>query len=148
MKQIQQLSLLFTNEDLKRTAGILSILFVIALLWKDIAAFSWNIWFYNNQVELAAKYCVNKKKPMLHCDGKCYLAKQLKKLEQEEKKNQPVPKMPLKLKENVWNADSQVISAFEANTIEFLSGKTNSFFYKNRELNSFSGSVFHPPAVG
>ena len=126
----------------------MSIVFVMGLLWKDIAAFSWNVWFYNNQVELAAKYCVNKKKPMLHCDGKCYLAKQLKKLEQEEKKNQPVPKMPLKLKENVWNSDSQVITAFEANTIDILSKKTTVFFYQNTELNSFSGSVFHPPAVG
>lgn len=126
----------------------MSIVFVMALLWKDIAAFSWNVWFYNNQVELAAKYCVNKKKPMLHCDGKCYLAKQLKKLEQEEKKNQPVPKMPLKLKENVWNSYSQATTDFETNTIELLSEQTTDFFYQNTELNSFSGSVFHPPAVG
>lgn len=126
----------------------MSIIFVMALLWKDIAAFSWNVWFYNNQVELAAKYCVNKKKPMLHCDGKCYLAKQLKKLEQEEKKNQPVPKMPLKLKENVWNLNSRILASFETNSIELLSEKTTTFFYQNTKLNSFSGSVFHPPAVG
>jgi hypothetical protein len=132
---------------LKRTAGILSILFAIALLWKDIAAFSWNIWFYNNQIELAARYCVNKKKPMLHCNGKCYLAKQLKKLEQEEKKNQPVPKMPLKLKENVWVVNSQIGSSFK--TPEILSlEKSVSFFYQNKELISFSGSTFHPPAFG
>ncbi|TSJ47586.1 hypothetical protein [Fluviicola chungangensis] len=131
---------------MKRTAGILSIVFVIALLWKDIAAFSWNVWFYNNQVELAAKYCVNKKKPMLHCDGKCYLAKQLKKLEQEEKKNQPVPKMPLKLKENVWNADSQKPVPFENLFISSLK-ETAVFFYQNQKLISFSGSVFHPPAI-
>ncbi|AEA45301.1 hypothetical protein [Fluviicola taffensis] len=133
---------------MKRTATILSIVFVIALLWKDIAAFSWNVWFYNNQVELAAKYCVNKKKPMLHCDGKCYLAKQLKKLEQEEQKNQPVPKMPLKLKENVWTADAQIILAFETSTIELLSEKATIFFYLNKELISYSGSTFHPPSLG
>lgn len=147
MKLIRQHFLRFINEDLKRTAGILSILFAITLLWKDIAAFSWNIWFYNNQIELAAKYCVNKKKPMLHCNGKCYLAKQLQKLEQEEKKNQPVPKMPLKLKENVWNIDSQMISSFE--TLEFFTlERSVSFFYQNRELISFSNTTFHPPAVG
>ena len=125
----------------------MSIVFVIALLWKDIAAFSWNVWFYKNQVELAAKYCVNKKKPMLHCDGKCYLAKQLKKLEQEEKKNQPVPKMPLKLKENVWNSDSQMVTTFEKQTIP-SSKESPLFFYQNKELISFSVSTFHPPAVG
>jgi hypothetical protein len=132
---------------LKRTASILSIVFVIALLWKDIAAFSWNVWFYKNQVELAAKYCVNKKKPMLHCDGKCYLAKQLKKLEQEEKKNQPVPKMPLKLKENVWNSDFQVRTTFEKQPPISSEGSTT-FFYQNRELISFSVSTFHPPTIG
>lgn len=84
---------------------------------------------------------------MLHCDGKCFLAKQLKKLEQEEKKNQPVPKMPLKLKENVWNSDSQIVTAFEATIFELLSEKSSTFYYPNKELISFSGSVFHPPAV-
>jgi hypothetical protein len=29
--------------------------------------------------------CINKAKPMLHCNGKCYLAKQLKKLEQKQR---------------------------------------------------------------
>ena len=85
---------------------------------------------------------------MLHCDGKCYLAKQLKKLEQEEKKNQPVPKMPFKLKENVWTSDSQIIASFEIHPIAVLSKRSAIFFYCNTELNSFSGSVFHPPALG
>lgn len=32
-------------------------------------------------------YCVNKDKPKLHCDGKCYLAKQLQAAEEQTKKN-------------------------------------------------------------
>lgn len=84
---------------------------------------------------------------MLHCDGKCYLAKQLKKLEQEEKKNQPVPKMPLKLKETVWNLDSQIITSFERPEIR-IPEENAYFFYQNRELISFSGTTFHPPTIG
>jgi hypothetical protein len=38
-----------------------------------------------NQAELTAKYCVNKAKPMLNCNGKCYLAKQLKIQEEQDK---------------------------------------------------------------
>lgn len=132
---------------MKRAAGIVSIVFVIALLWKDIAAFSWNIWFYNNQVELAAKYCVNKKKPMLHCNGKCYLAKKLKQLEQEEKNNQPVPKMPLKLQELVWISDFKKTHFTETFHV-FSPEEPRNFFYPNTELISFSGSVFHPPTIG
>lgn len=84
---------------------------------------------------------------MLHCDGKCYLAKQLKKLEQEEKKNQPVPKMPLKLKENAWNLDSRIITSFEQFET-FFTEESSYFFYQPRELSSFSGSTFHPPTIG
>ncbi|MCC9136942.1 hypothetical protein [Pontibacter silvestris] len=31
-------------------------------------------------------FCINKNKPELHCNGKCYLAKKLKKAEQAENK--------------------------------------------------------------
>ena len=37
--------------------------------------------FKANQTELAARYCVNKARPSLHCDGKCYLARQIRRVE-------------------------------------------------------------------
>lgn len=33
--------------------------------------------FYVNQDTIIAKKCINKDKPELHCDGKCYLKKEL-----------------------------------------------------------------------
>ena len=41
--------------------------FVILLNWKL------------NQNEITEKYCENKAEPMLNCNGKCHLSKQLKK---------------------------------------------------------------------
>lgn len=35
---------------------------------------------------ITQKLCVNKNKPQLHCNGKCYLSKQLKKAAENEKK--------------------------------------------------------------
>ena len=43
--------------------------------------------FALNQAAITARYCVNKSRPMLHCDGKCYFAKQLKKQEERESKS-------------------------------------------------------------
>ena len=43
--------------------------------------------FYANRTEITARYCVNKNRPMLHCDGKCYFAKQLKKQEERQSKS-------------------------------------------------------------
>lgn len=40
--------------------------------------------FYSNQSEIALKYCVNKDKPMMHCNGHCFLMKALKKEQQQE----------------------------------------------------------------
>ena len=37
--------------------------------------------FAVNQAAITQKYCVNKARPRLHCDGKCYLARQLRRAE-------------------------------------------------------------------
>jgi hypothetical protein len=41
--------------------------------------------FYANRSEIALKYCVNKNRPLLHCNGHCFLMKALKKEQQQEK---------------------------------------------------------------
>lgn len=46
--------------------------------------------FALNQATITARFCVNKARPQLHCDGKCYFAKQLKK-QQERENNAPSP---------------------------------------------------------
>jgi hypothetical protein len=38
-----------------------------------------------NKAEIARKYCENKAKPKMHCDGKCHLKKQIEKQESKEK---------------------------------------------------------------
>jgi hypothetical protein len=43
--------------------------------------------FTLNQATITARFCVNKARPLLHCDGKCYFAKQLKKQEERESKS-------------------------------------------------------------
>ena len=40
-----------------------------------------------NRATITARFCVNKARPQLHCDGKCYFAKQLKKQEERESKS-------------------------------------------------------------
>lgn len=41
--------------------------------------------FYANRSELTEKYCINKLRPMLHCNGSCFLGKLLKKEEERER---------------------------------------------------------------
>lgn len=39
-----------------------------------------------NQQYIASTFCVNKDKPEMHCNGKCYLANKLKQAEEKEKR--------------------------------------------------------------
>ncbi len=39
-----------------------------------------------NKAQITARYCVNKARPALHCNGQCHLARQLRKTEGPDKK--------------------------------------------------------------
>ena len=90
------------------------IVFTLTVLLQSLQGFFTIVNWKMNQAELTAKYCVNKAKPMLKCNGKCYLAKQLKIQEEQEKtdfnkesKNQ-VPKFK-KIKEGEIFNDIQAV---------------------------------------
>ena len=61
------------------------IVFTLTVLLQSLQGFFTIVNWKINQAELTAKYCVNKAKPMLKCNGKCFLAKQLKKQEEQDK---------------------------------------------------------------
>ncbi len=41
-----------------------------------------------NQKYIAEKLCINKSRPWLHCDGKCYFMKKIRQAEENEKKQE------------------------------------------------------------
>lgn len=101
-----------------------------------------------NQAELTAKYCVNKAKPMLKCNGKCYLAKQLKIQEEQDKaefnkksKNQ-VPKFK-KIKEGEVFNDIKEIS-YAISLITPSKSKPNSSISFDNSFEEIS-KCFQPP---
>lgn len=54
-------------------------------------------WYFWNKAAIVAKYCINKARPDLHCDGKCYLAAKLKKADHSDEK---LPASPTPAKED------------------------------------------------
>jgi hypothetical protein len=73
----------------------ISIIFLtLVICFQSLQGFFTVVNWKVNQAEITEKYCVNKAKMNMHCDGKCYLSKQLKLQEDEEqadlsKKNLP-----------------------------------------------------------
>lgn len=56
------------------------------------------VYFNLNKAYITQKLCENRNNPQVHCDGHCYLSKQLKKAEEGESKSQS---QTLKEKEEV-----------------------------------------------
>jgi hypothetical protein len=75
--------------------NLLHILLITAFFGKSLFFIGWEIVYKIDQKRIAKELCENKFKPALKCNGKCYLAKKLKKLQEEavkknsEKKSNP-----------------------------------------------------------
>jgi hypothetical protein len=125
----------------------ITILLSSALLGKSFFFFGWEVWYKIDQNRIAQEKCENKARPKLKCNGKCYLAKQLKKLEAEQKKNDSTGKSnPYSSKAEThyftWNEPNVILEHFGYHR----QSKANSYFVR-RILKPLSSSIFHPPCV-
>lgn len=94
---------------------------------------------YLVNLESYKKACINKAKPMMHCNGKCQMLKKMKK--QESGSNTPVPK---------FDQQELILSSKSFYpTIEiFKIQNSDSYFtYKSSFSSNYISSIFHPPGV-
>lgn len=97
--------------------------------------------YYLNYNYIATKLCENRDKPILDCNGKCYVAKEIEKNKKENHQDTVVLEFKMDF--------------YISNDLEFITFIENSFLETQnnripvtRELNwynSFLFSVFHPP---
>ncbi len=94
--------------------------------------------FYINQSYIAKNLCVNKDKPMMHCNGKCYLSKKLK---QQDGSQTPVSRTEKFDAQPFFIPNVFLLK----NTYTLLQ---HHYFTKDEnKVSSFSPSIFHPPAA-
>lgn len=56
-------------------------LLLLVLVSQNLLRLGVLAWYEYNRDFIAAAFCINRDRPDLHCDGKCYLQKQLQKLD-------------------------------------------------------------------
>jgi len=93
-----------------------------------------------NKKEIADKLCVNKNKPMMHCNGQCYLGKQLKKAEENEKRQS----QSLREKDEVITLYSPQTSVSYIPSFSFVSYIG---YYIDRQLTAPHIVLDQPPRV-
>lgn len=119
----------------------LSILFLVLLIPQTFNK-CWILVDYYLNAKAYIKTCENKSRPMLHCNGKCQM---MKKMQQQENKDQQVPERKSGFNETVLTSPS----LFEGiHAPEYISLIT----HQRRWLSQFHTSIlysdiFHPPCI-
>lgn len=115
----------------------------MALLWQSILQTAYIGYWKLNQDKIIKTECINRFKPMMHCNGKCALYRELKKAADEEAENNKLPLAVLKLKS---------IDTFIEITTEWQFNPTivsdNEFIFQNYSsspLNGYLNMLLKPP---
>jgi hypothetical protein len=97
--------------------------------------------FKANQAEIAKTLCVKKEVKNNSCNGKCYLAKQLKKAAEKEKE----PSTRLSEKQEL--VYTQTVLEYNFTPIVTIDKKRMLVSHYCEKPKSVSVSIFHPPLV-
>lgn len=121
------------------------LVFLFSILGKDIASVGLNIWYWNNKAEITRKYCENKSRPMLHCDGKCYLAKRLARIAFQEYQKENQKNKPVKPSKTVLFSEAIVFALYEYG----LATDPEKVIFREVRLHVSPkySEIFHPPCV-
>ena len=94
--------------------------------------------FYVNQSYIAKNFCVNKDKPMMHCNGKCYLSKKLKQQDQ----GQTPASRPEKFDIQPFFVPKVFLLKNSYTVLQYCH-----FIQDENSVSSFSRLIFHPPTA-
>jgi hypothetical protein len=123
-----------------------SFLLISLILSKVVYCAFWQLNFYINQQEITALECENKDRPEMNCNGQCYLAKQLKKADEElasKKEKQEHSLSQIKVIEGSLFIPFET-PKYELESVLLLSSK--SFYTCNQTYQlEQSADFFHPP---
>ena len=96
---------------------------------------------YYTNTEVYAKYCVNKSRPLLHCNGKCQM---FKKLKEEDKKDNQNPERKSEIKNDLTlsaNSFPQILIPLPV----VIDITEKSIAACEGEFLKRSYAIFHPP---
>jgi len=123
---------------------VIAILLLFLLNIPLFSRWSFVVYYQVNKSYIAKELCINRNKPQLHCEGKCFLAKKLKAAEEKEQKatSEKLEKMPeIVLFFDNSHVDLSGLSSFE----EFP--KHHSFSYLEPSYGSPLLGIFQPPKI-
>lgn len=114
-------------------------LLILSLLSANLSRYFVYVGFQFNKNYIAANLCENRDKPVLQCNGKCYLSKKLKQEAEKEKSQERQAK-----KSNFHEANITEKLVLTLNSTVIIAVHTPELPFA---LPRHTTSIFHPPKV-
>lgn len=118
-----------------------AILLLLALINCGFSRFAVFAGFELNQKFIAENLCVNKARPWMHCNGKCYFMKKIKQAEENEKKQ--AERDGLSRLEVSFFSEPFTIAFLEPVAIEKTSSEFTTYTYQY--FSRYIDTIFRPP---
>jgi hypothetical protein len=112
-------------------------------LWQPFYQSGYIAYWEINKEKIAKTECINRFKPMMHCNGKCQLYQQLKKAADEETANNKLPIAVLKIKS--LDIFIEITTAWQLNSIPVVVSTDRFYTTKASVLSGHSISLLKPP---
>ncbi len=122
---------------------LFSLFLFIAFAIRPAMEISTVMYYQLNIDYIVEKYCVNKKRPKLNCNGKCYLMSQMKTRTQPSKEKS----------ENTIIVESFIPLFFQDNSISiknvnpFISDQIQNWKLESFHTKTISVDIDHPPEI-
>ena len=120
---------------------ILPIFLSVIILSQVFVNVGIGVYYHLNKTYITQKLCENRSNPKLHCNGHCYLIKQLKKAEEGEQKQS---KNILKEKEEIISNKTETLSAVYLPTFSRAAFKPYLFSFL---VSDYRNYLVKPPTV-
>jgi hypothetical protein len=119
--------------------NLLAFTLIFALLIANCTQLFVYAGFEMNQKYISTELCINRDKPQMHCNGKCYLMRKLKQAEQKEKAHENENQRPI--------LQPCILGEKISLTVPVLAISTCSAVELGINLPQHSISIFQPPQV-
>lgn len=119
---------------------ILAIFLIVAIVGSGFSRLMVYAGFKANQSYIAKELCENKSRPLLNCNGKCYLMKKLKQAEDKEKKQE-------KEEKGSRYQEALPVSVAAVLTIRSLVDFKTYPHFSTPPLQNITSSIFQPPKI-
>lgn len=128
---------------------IFSFLLLLLFVSKLTYSLIWQVHYELNKAEITARYCENKNRPELHCNGQCYLAKQLQKADLELQAKEQEQKQHLDLGAKIISEEYFIPNSYTSVQLSanYTALPLQTSFHEAFYSFLYLQNCFHPPCI-